>query len=221
MATTLFLIDTASDLGGAGQKKISLGVRGSGVVSKVTNTVAGTGGTFVQVTDGAGGTALTWFTAPLNAVTISAVTPSPGATVWGLESSTMANVQAALKVERCDGSGTVISTILPTAGTAFQPSGSEYGTAASAQVAGTIGVNSTTLSAGDRIKVTLYGSDSALIGNMASGFTFTTSYNGASASANGDTFVTFTETITEQTAAAAAPPRPTVLLQAVGRAASW
>src|SRR6185503_16984976 len=66
-------------------------------------------------------------------------------------------------------------------------------------------VNDLVFAAGDRIGVIVYG---APIGTTASGFTFSLGYDGATGAADGDSWVQFTETITEQGGAAAADPFP-------------
>jgi hypothetical protein len=180
MATSFFLRDASSDLGGSGQKLLSLS-RGASSVNKITNTVAS--GTVIQVTDTAGGTALTWFSGPLAAVAISG---SITVNLRGLESNAAANAAVGIIIDRCDGTGTVLSNILTLGSTV------EYTTSDSAQNGAFPPSASATLVNGDRLKITLY---IVNVGTMAGGFTVTNSLDGPTGSAAGDTFVTFTETI--------------------------
>lgn len=178
MTTRLFLRDAASSLGGSGQKLLSQ-TPGSASTTAVTNTVAS--GNNIQVTKTAAGTALTWFTEPLEAVVINGtITPN----IRGLESATAANAGAGITIERTDGSGSVISTIVSNAAV-----GTEYGTSDGAKTAA-LTPTSTTLAQGDRIKVTLL---VKAVGTMGGSRTVTNSYDGGTSGSAGDTYVTFTE----------------------------
>jgi hypothetical protein len=200
MATTFYLRADASDISGAGKQLLSLS-RGSVSTTAITNTVAA--GTNVNVTATAGGTQLFWFTPPLLGVTISGSVTVNG---WGLESNLSANTTLGCEVDRVNNAGTFISTIKFSAGAA------EWGTSTSAlNVAGV--PTSTTLVNGDRLQVTLFVSN---FGTMATGFTATNSYGGPTAAADGDTFVTFTETLIPMVI-----PPPYVLGQSVKRAANF
>lgn len=192
MATKLFLRDSASDVTvGSGTKKGLLLQQGSAkVASDATATVNGpTAG--VQVQKSAAN--LVWFSNPLQAVTISG---NITFNLWGLESAIQANTGFDVLVERCDSSGNVISTILRS------ERGTELGTSASANN-WSAAPTSTTLSLGDRIKVTVFGNDAG--GTMASSRTFTLDY-GAGTGVDGDSYVSFTETIAEGATMAQAAP---------------
>jgi hypothetical protein len=183
LATTFFLRNAAADFSStAGDKAASL-ARGAASVTKVTNTVNGpTAG--VVITDTAGGTALQFFTPCLKAVTIAGTVTF---NIRGLESAIAANAGYEVKIERCNSAGVVQSTIID----------SERGT----EIATADGANnwtgtptSTALSDGDRLKITVLINDAG--GNQASARTVTTSIDGPTSGAAGDSFVTFTETIT-------------------------
>jgi hypothetical protein len=156
-------------------------------VSAATATVTGaTNG--IEVVD-ASGIPLHWVSPPIDQdITISgAITKN----IWMAESSKSANVGAQVVIERIDSTGAVVSTI----------QNSEFGTEAplttrAAQNWATGTVTSTAMKKGDRIRVRVAGND---IGTMASGFTFNASYGGTTAAADGDSYVTFTETFGFQT----------------------
>jgi hypothetical protein len=162
--------------------------RGAALTVGTTDTVAGpTSG--VQVTETvAADEELAWFTPPLSAITISGTVTF---NVWMAENNMSANVCARVRVERCDRYGAVISTIVNAQnGTTEIPV-----TTRSAQN-WTATPTSTTLADGDRLKITVWGDDAA--SNMGSGFTFTLGYNGATGAADGDSYVTFAETLVER-----------------------
>jgi hypothetical protein len=142
----------------------------------------------------------------VNAVTISgAITKN----VWMSESNMSANVGAQVIIDRCDGSGTFISTV------ENSEKGTELpATTRAAQNWATGTVTSTTFADGDYIRVRVYGNDGG--GTMATGYTFDLSTGGTTAAADGDSYVTFTETITEYVAVARVPystPYPQLLAQ--------
>lgn len=178
MATTLYLRDLASSLGGAGQKACSQR-RGRAAVTTTTNTTAS--GTNITITATAGGQALSWFSEPLtNAVTISGtITPN----IRCRESANAVNAGIALLIERTSNAGTVQSTV-----SARAVIGAEAGTAEAARTAART-PTSTAFSAGDRIKLTL---SVINVGTMGAG-TFNTYHDGPAAGASGDSYVTFTE----------------------------
>jgi hypothetical protein len=178
VATTLYLRDLASSLGGAGQKACSQR-QGRAAVTTTTNTVAS--GTNITITATAGGQALSWFSEPLtNAVTISGtITPN----IRCRESANAVNSGIALLIERTNNAGTVQSTV-----SARAVIGAEAGTAEAARTAART-PTSTAFSAGDRIKLTL---SVINVGTMGAG-TFNTYHDGPAAGASGDSYVTFTE----------------------------
>lgn len=189
MTTQLFAVDTSSDITlGTETKKLARTTRGTGLVSKITNTGASPP---IQVTDGAGGAAITWYTGPWAAITISGTITFNW---WALESATQANTGLRVRIERCSGNGAVISTIVNSA------RGIELGTSAAVQN-WTATPTSTVLAVGDRLKITVSGD---AVGTMGTGRTFTVGYGLGSSGANGDSFVTLTETLTASWAGSAA-----------------
>jgi hypothetical protein len=206
--TRLYLLTDAAEVDPGAEAEYALGVRerGTGVVSSTaTATVAGpTSGVQVQV----GGTAAAWISPALEAVTISGTISF---NLWAFESAAAANVGLDVKIERCDGSGNVISQI------ARSERGTELGTSATAQV-WTVTPTSTTLSAGDRIKVTVFGNDAG--GTMtASARTFTLRYHGTPAGSNGDSFVRFAEILTVASVVPATVDAPSAGAVAAGQPA--
>jgi hypothetical protein len=190
-AVQLFLRDTASDLGGAGQKALST-TRGSSSVNAITTTTVS--GTNIQVTTTAGGQALTWFSGPLLAQTI---TGTVDVNIRGRESATTVNAGAGILIERTNSSGVVQSTIL--SDRTVPGTITEYTTSDAAKTSTALAITSTTFSANDRIKVTLKVRN---VGTMAAGTT-TNTYDGPTANASGDSYVSFSDLATVQNAAAA------------------
>ena len=124
-----------------------------------------------------------WVSPPINQdITISG---SITINIWASESSMSANVAINARIMRLQSDGTVTEIAKSTNTT-------ELGTSQSANNF-TVTPTSTAFNRGDRIGVFLFGDDSSGA-NMATGFTFNISYNGATASADGDTYITFTET---------------------------
>lgn len=195
MATTLYLTDNDSDLDAlAYHKKLDF-ARGAGVVSDtaVSNTDA-----FPATTEwiNESGNIVAWYSPPLAAVTL---TGTITINMRGLELNMAANQQFYVAISRVNGTtGAHIEDISVT----IVP-GAELGTSEAAQnwtsaVAG----GSKSISAGDRIKVQV---GLAEIGTGAGGHTGTLFYGGTSAGASGNSFVTFTETITEDTGLSVSP----------------
>jgi hypothetical protein len=139
-------------------------------------------------------------------VTISGtITPN----FWMSESNMSANVGAQVIIDRCNSTGTFISTVL----------NSEKGTELPVTTRDAQNwaptPTSTDFNDGDYIRVRIYGNDVGA--GMASGHTFTLGFGGGSGSAD-DSYVTFTETITEYSARI---PRSRKISQAVKRSASY
>jgi hypothetical protein len=205
MATQLFLLSTpASTHRGTNTAKLNaatsgwdaraLGLsRGSGIVaSAAMATVTGaTNGLEVGST-----TTLPyeWISEPVAADTTISGTIT--ANIWAAESSMTANVaiDVVIDIIRSDLAGTIVQIVKSTFAT-------ELGTARSANnfTAGmTSGYTPQTLNRGDRLRIRVFGDDGG--GTMATGFTFNASFNGATAAADGDSYVTFTENITFESA---------------------
>jgi hypothetical protein len=202
MATTVFFRSANGPLhrgdlsinlagGGVGAVVQSLATtRGAGLVTHTANTVAGpTNG--VEIDDGSSND-IEWISEPLDAdVTISGTIT---VNLWASENNMSANVAINCIIERLDSQGAIISTIAQTTRT------TELAVTTNAVNNFTVTPTSTNMLKGDRLRIRVYGDDSTA--NMASGFTFSFGYNGNTASANGDSFVTFNETFGFLTTAA-------------------
>ena len=180
--------------------------RGASGISAGISTVNGpTAG--IQLATASAAPGLSWWYR-VNAVTISgAITKN----LWGQESAMTANAGLQTIIDRCDGTGTFVSTV----------ENSEFGTE---MKAGAYAVNnwatgtvtSTAFADGDYIRVRVYFNDAG--GTMASGAFVYVAWRGPTAGAEGDSYVTFTETITEYV-----PPLPPsrIVRQAVNRASTY
>jgi len=199
MATTFYFTDTASDVNPTSdiEKLLSLS-RGSGVVSKVTNTATGPVD-IKQVTNGAGGTPLRWISNPLNAVTFGATRPTQN--LRGLESSMNANVTLTCQILPAGNDGVTSGTLYDSRNASYPEVGTTEGAINQVLVNGLGG----TIANGDRIVILVLIDDSSGA-TMASGFTSTFFYNGTTSGASGDSFITFAETITEYVAPSLSPP---------------
>lgn len=152
----------------------------AGVTSSTVNTAQLFGG-YRSVTAPSGRKTV-WISEPLDAdVTISGTITF---NAWGLESSMSANFGLACRVHRLDNLGVLVSQIIDS------PRNVELGTSAAVQN-WTGSPTSTAMQKGDRLMV-VYCFDE--VGTGASGFTATFNYDGPTAAANGDTYITFTET---------------------------
>lgn len=185
MATQYFLRNAASDLGGAGQKALST-VRGAASTTAVTSTVAS--GTNIPVTQTGGGQALTWFSPPLSAQSISGTVD---VNIRGLEAANTVNAGAGILIERTNNAGVVQSTILADA--TIPTTATEYGLTDAALTQTALAITATTFAAGDRVKVTLKVRNFGTMAANASGVT--NSYDGPTAAVAGDTYVTFSANI--------------------------
>jgi len=196
----LFLTTTAADAAvtvGSGTKRLANWQAGS---SSTLQNINGAASPPLQLTDGTtagtNGTVESWYSNPLQAVTISGQIV---ASLWGKESATSANAAPCFKVEHCAGDGTVLGTI---ANTSPSQGGLEFATTAGgATKTCTVtsgNITSTALSNGDRLRITLW-IDSAA--NQGGSGTLSTSgnsqfwVNGPNGAA-GQSQIAFTETLT-------------------------
>lgn len=183
MATTLFMYSHGSNFGPGGGASSGWKmdtVRDVGSLSATMNTTAS--GNHILITSNP----KTWWF-QVNAVTISG---SISFNWWGLEDAMTTNARLACRIARTDSSGTEISDVVANAN-ANHPDGVELGTA-SALMTWSATPTSTSFNAGDWIKVEPHAD---AIGTMAAG-TVTLNLGGTTGGVSGDTFITFTETIT-------------------------
>jgi len=172
---------------------------GSGVLSFTTNTVTGpTAG--VDMTETAGGTTYEFISPPVSAdVTISGTIT---ANIWCAENNMSANVaiNVMIQIIRANATGTRNSnTLVDIVKSTFATEMAVTTRAANNFTTGmTSGAyTSQTLNRGDRLRIRIFGDDA---GTMASGFTFSVSTDGATGAADGDTFITFTENFSFESA---------------------
>lgn len=179
-----WLTDSDSDIAGYLEAKIGSRSDAPSLVRAVTNTEAGPS-SGVQATRVAGGSVLQWLTPPLDGTDLTAAAWTLH--LWTKESNLAANAAVrfqALKYTNVEGA----SALDNNAGTELTV------TIADSQI--TTGVATVTaLAAGDRLVFKVLFDDA---GTMATGYNATLSYNGESANAEGDTYVTCPDTIAIQ-----------------------
>jgi hypothetical protein len=203
-ATKVFLHQTSSKLGNgngvvSSRFKFWLAdaTQGSSKKPVVISSIAGllTGHYWPIPTTGyimtdAGGSSwwLTWASPPLSAgVTISGIiTPN----LWGLESAAQCNCGARYEVLRWSvAAGGIISSL----GISTDNGVTEWGTSAAVRTAPTLTPTSTAFAAGDRIVIVVYNDDGNGV-TEASGRSWTLDYDAATG-VDGDTYLSFTETL--------------------------
>lgn len=186
--TQVFLTDTASSVSTASVDREAWTSRGAGAQTDVTNTAAGpTSG--IQVTDTAGGTVVDWFTKPLAATTIGGrVTCN----VWANESNAAANASVRVEIALVDFDGT--NATVWASGT---NSGEIPVTTSTAQ-GWVVSGDDLSVAPAQRLRIRLY-VDDATQSTLVTGHTVTTNYAGTSGGATGDTYFTFSQTLTEYT----------------------
>lgn len=164
--------------------------RGSGAVGLDTNTVNGpTSGVEVGPASQSGHAA-EWLTPPVDQdVTISGVITG---NIWASENSMSANVAINFRVQKVSAIDRTLTNIVTSART------TELGTTEAVNNFTATPGAGVTLNKGDRLRITLFGDDSAAA-TMATGFTFSATFGGPSAGASGDTYITFNETFGFQT----------------------
>jgi hypothetical protein len=154
--------------------------RGSGMVAATVTSVTGpTSGLEFAATP------IHWISPPINAdVTISGTITF---NLWMGEAATAANAGAQCVVERIDSQGAIVSTIANSEKGVELPK-----TTSIAAQNWTVAATSTNMLKGDRIRIRPACNDAG--GTMASGNVITFDYGGTTAAADGDSYVTFTET---------------------------
>jgi hypothetical protein len=202
--SVLYLTDTASDVNPGGSvEKEAWTSRGSGSTNAITNTAAGWTSP-IQVTNTAGGTVIEWYTKALAAFTLEGLCRF---NIRALESNAAANASLAAEVAvtASDGSSPTVLGISRTMGA----SGFGFGELATTDSVETIdvGVDTTSITEQQRLRFRIY-VDDVSFAPLVTGHTVTVTYNGTSAAAAGDTYVTLPQSISEFVAAAPslAPP---------------
>lgn len=130
-----------------------------------------------------------WISEPLAAdVTIAGTITF---NLWMSENNMSANCGAQCVIERLDHLGAIISTVVNS------EKGTELPVTTRAAQNWTAAPTSTAFNKGDRIRIRVASND---VGTMGSGFTFNFADSGPTADADGDSYVTFTETFSFMTA---------------------
>jgi hypothetical protein len=192
--SVLYLTDTAGPAVGANDEKEMWTSRGGGVTSKAVNTATGWAAP-IQWTNGAGGTAMEWYSKPLTAFTLSG---SVSVNMRAIESNALANtsIRCEIAVTNGDGSGAVVwgaSSFADTISGTW-PHG-ELPTAEDAllwQFAG----DDVSVTNGQRLRLRVFIDDTSLY-SMVTGYTATLYYAGTSAAASGDSYITLPQSVTE------------------------
>jgi hypothetical protein len=195
-ATKVFLKSASSQLKppAGWDFRLASTTQGSSSQGCTTNSVAGpvTGQYFPGNATGhlatCAGAKLAWFTPPLaSGVTIAGtITPN----LWGLESATQCNCGLRYEVLRWDvRQGGIVSSLGMSADNGL----TEWGTSAAVRTAPALAPSSTGFNAGDRIVIVIYNDDASGT-TQASGRNWTLNHDGP-AGANGDTYLSFTETL--------------------------
>lgn len=189
VVTKLYLRDdvsTAAAPDTGEERRLSL-LRGAASVTYTMNTAAGAvtpPSSALQVTKVAAGAVQTWYTVPLDAVTVvSSVTFN----IRALESATGANAAVTAVLYRADSAGVIISTVA-----AVLSGRAELTTADSAQT-WTVQPTPTALSNGDRLALRLYLDDYSNLGSLTSGRTISVTVGGPTANAAGDSWLQMLE----------------------------
>ena len=187
-ATTLYPTDTASDIdpgGGSVDTKEAWTSRGAGSQTAVTNTQTAPASK-VQATKTAGGNTVEWYTKPLTAFTLGGVV---AVNLWNVESSLSANATWGIEVAVTagDGSGAVVWGYTNYGAEVFNADDFDQLFVSGDDVA---------VTTGQRIRLRIYWDDSSGAA-MATSFTATAYYAGTSAAAQGDTYLTFGQTLTQ------------------------
>ena len=198
-ATTVYLGDAVSSINpGADDERRLNRPRGAAVASYAKSTMAGkvtppTAAT--QFTRTAGGTAIVWYSDPLDAVTISG---NVTFNFWAMESAVQANTGLQVELLRASASGAIQSVI--TAVAADPPTG-ELSTSLARENWTAVPVP-TALANGDRLALRLYIDDGTALTTMGTGRTVTMTIDGPTAGVSGDSWFSTLEAL--------APARPVI-----------
>jgi hypothetical protein len=210
-ATKVFLHDASAAIQTtpAITYRLANATQGTSKVTAVVSSIGGyvTGQYWPSATTGhiltktAGGTMTLWLSPPLSSgVTISGtITPN----LWGLESAAQCNCGARYEVLRWSvAAGGIVSSL----GISTDDGLTEWGTGAAVRTAPTLTPTSTAFAAGDRIVIVIYNDDGSGV-KQGSGRNWTLDYD-AGTGVDGDTYLSFTETISFSADANNARPLP-------------
>jgi hypothetical protein len=213
-ATTVYLGDAVSSVNPGGDDELRLNrARGATVATYAKDTMAGRvtpPSAATQLTKVSGGTAIVWYTDPLDAVTISG---NITFNLWASENHQQANAGLVAELLRASASGAIQSVI---SAVAVNPPTGELGT--------TLGVQNwtatpapTELANGERLALRLYIDDANATTTMGAGRIVTLTLDGPTAGASGDSWFSTAEELR--------PARPVIGsvtgLAQTGFSASW
>lgn len=195
--TTLYLRNLSSPVNPDAEEDMRLDTSpGAAPVAFVTNTQAGpvSPPTFMtRVTRNVGGLTVTWYSVPLQRVTISG---NVTFNLWANESNTLANAAITAELLRMDGSGNQLGTIVPVMGT--RPELANTSTAQNWSQTPT----AMTIYEGERLGLRVHIDDASGM-TMAAGRTVSLYMDNKNSGASGDSWVQLAETLV--------PSSPTVM----------
>lgn len=205
--TTIYPTDTASAVATASVDREAWTSPGAGVQTDVTNTTTGFTAP-LQVTDTAGGTVVDWFTPTLTAFTLGGAVR---VNAHGQQSGGggIDEVCMAVQIAVVDGDGT--NAVVWAFGSHGGP---EVGAGSEETHSWLVAGDDLAVTSGKRLRIRFSWDDYDIA--MLTGRTPTFYYAGTTGGASGDTFLTFTQTLTELVAADRVPyvnPMPQFLAQ--------
>lgn len=193
--SNLFLTDTASDVTGALIEREMWTSRGAGVQTDVTNTTAGWTAP-IQMTDTAGGTAVEWFSKPLQAFTLTGLTKA----FLRVKSSVASPTSLKAELARVNGDGSSASVWSTWCLSPLDaPTGGGDGViSGSAETGETVYLSGDDLAFtdGQRLRLRVF-IDDASNDPLITGRDVTLWYAGTSGGASGDSFITLEQTVSE------------------------
>lgn len=190
--TQVFLTDGASAVATADIDYEAWTSRGAGVVSKITGTVNGPTAP-IQATDTDGGTAISWFTKALQAVTLSDLVE---VNIRGSEEIATTNASIGCEIAVVAGDGT--SPTVWAKGLICRTAANSAELATTETVYnGYLSGDDLAITAGQRIRIRLFFDDAGQNVVMIALSTATTYISGTSGGASGDAYLKFTQTLAE------------------------
>lgn len=203
--STLYLTDTAGPAVGANLEKEMWTSRGGGTATSTTASVNGPTAP-IPITNSSGGTALEWYSKPLQAFTLADLVTC---NVWAREGNTADNVSLRAELAVCDGDGSNVSVW--GAGDYQRTDGVSELTTSVAVNVWPIAGDDKAVTDGQRLRLRLLIDDCAegLMAANASGCTLT--YAGTTGGVTGDTFITLSQSVAEFVAPAGGTPFRTLM----------
>lgn len=182
MATRLYLRNDTWD---TNRYKLAT-QKGAGTSTKVVNTAAAVE---VQWTNGAGGAAIEWCSEPLQAA--ATISGTVSFNIWAQESNMSANAGARARLYKVSNDR---ATWTEMGGGPFDDQAEFSSTGSSNYLWTGAPTSNNALSVGERLGVRLYLDDNCGVA-LATGYTCTLTYDGATTAASGDTYIQTTENL--------------------------